>query len=164
MPVLRQQQRSAPREGNVDDRQQRAGLAADSHHRDHEEEREPGLTSSPAPPATLLQLAFLLPPGNMSGEPPWSQIHLEPPPLPEPYATRVPAMPSQRLLQHTARDPPDPSPPFVDEQLNNDMTPKEIVAYLNKHIVGQSDAKRAIAIAMRNRSATSPAGSPPAWL
>lgn len=31
------------------------------------------------------------------------------------------------------------------------MTPKEIVAYLNKHIVGQADAKRAIAIAMRNR-------------
>jgi len=31
------------------------------------------------------------------------------------------------------------------------MTPKEIVAYLNKHIVGQQDAKRAIAIAMRNR-------------
>ena len=31
------------------------------------------------------------------------------------------------------------------------MTPKQIVAYLNKHIVGQADAKRAIAIAMRNR-------------
>lgn len=38
-----------------------------------------------------------------------------------------------------------------ENQLNNDMTPKEIVAYLNKHIVGQADAKRAIAIAMRNR-------------
>lgn len=36
-------------------------------------------------------------------------------------------------------------------QLTNDMTPKEIVNYLNKHIVGQIDAKRAIAIAMRNR-------------
>lgn len=36
-------------------------------------------------------------------------------------------------------------------QLRDDMTPKEIVAYLNKHIVGQQDAKRAIAIAMRNR-------------
>ena len=31
------------------------------------------------------------------------------------------------------------------------MTPKEIVNYLNSHIVGQADAKRAIAIAMRNR-------------
>mmetsp|Transcript_8720 Transcript_8720/g.13893 ORF Transcript_8720/g.13893 Transcript_8720/m.13893 type:complete len:494 (+) Transcript_8720:2-1483(+) len=36
-------------------------------------------------------------------------------------------------------------------QLSNDMTPKQIVEYLNKHIVGQQDAKRAIAIAMRNR-------------
>eukprot|EP00286_Rhodomonas_abbreviata_P026753 CAMPEP_0181313500 /NCGR_PEP_ID=MMETSP1101-20121128/14280_1 /TAXON_ID=46948 /ORGANISM="Rhodomonas abbreviata, Strain Caron Lab Isolate" /LENGTH=493 /DNA_ID=CAMNT_0023420455 /DNA_START=46 /DNA_END=1527 /DNA_ORIENTATION=- len=36
-------------------------------------------------------------------------------------------------------------------QLSNDMTPRQIVDYLNKHIVGQQDAKRAIAIAMRNR-------------
>jgi ATP-dependent HslUV protease ATP-binding subunit HslU len=41
--------------------------------------------------------------------------------------------------------------PAVLWQLSNDMTPKEIVNYLNKHIVGQADAKRAIAIAMRNR-------------
>jgi ATP-dependent protease HslVU (ClpYQ) ATPase subunit len=33
-------------------------------------------------------------------------------------------------------------------QLDNDMTPRQIVDYLNKHIVGQQDAKRAIAIAM----------------
>ena len=31
------------------------------------------------------------------------------------------------------------------------MTPKEIVLELDKHIVGQSDAKRAVAIALRNR-------------
>jgi len=31
------------------------------------------------------------------------------------------------------------------------LTPKEIVAELNKHIVGQDDAKRAVAIALRNR-------------
>jgi ATP-dependent HslUV protease ATP-binding subunit HslU len=31
------------------------------------------------------------------------------------------------------------------------MTPKEIVSELDRHIVGQSDAKRAVAIAMRNR-------------
>ena len=31
------------------------------------------------------------------------------------------------------------------------MTPKEIVAALDKHIVGQGDAKRSVAIAMRNR-------------
>jgi len=31
------------------------------------------------------------------------------------------------------------------------MTPKEIVAELDKHIVGQADAKRAVAVALRNR-------------
>ncbi len=33
----------------------------------------------------------------------------------------------------------------------NDLTPKAIVEELNKHIVGQDDAKRAVAIALRNR-------------
>ncbi len=32
-----------------------------------------------------------------------------------------------------------------------DMTPKEIVAYLDKYIIGQYDAKKAIGIALRNR-------------
>jgi ATP-dependent HslUV protease ATP-binding subunit HslU len=31
------------------------------------------------------------------------------------------------------------------------MTPREIVEELDKHIVGQSAAKRAVAIALRNR-------------
>ena len=31
------------------------------------------------------------------------------------------------------------------------MTPQEIVSELDKHIVGQNDAKRAVAIALRNR-------------
>ena len=33
----------------------------------------------------------------------------------------------------------------------SELTPKEIVAELDRHIVGQSDAKRAVAIALRNR-------------
>jgi len=33
----------------------------------------------------------------------------------------------------------------------SELTPKEIVDELNKHIVGQEDAKRAVAIALRNR-------------
>jgi ATP-dependent HslUV protease ATP-binding subunit HslU len=33
----------------------------------------------------------------------------------------------------------------------SDMTPKEIVHELDKHIVGQKNAKRAVAIALRNR-------------
>jgi len=31
------------------------------------------------------------------------------------------------------------------------MTPREIVHELNKHIVGQEEAKRSVAIALRNR-------------
>src|SRR5690554_925391 len=31
------------------------------------------------------------------------------------------------------------------------MTPREIVQELDRHIIGQSDAKRAVAIALRNR-------------
>ena len=31
------------------------------------------------------------------------------------------------------------------------MTPREIVQELDKHIIGQSEAKRAVAIALRNR-------------
>src|SRR5437660_11936659 len=36
--------------------------------------------------------------------------------------------------------------PLLDE-----LTPREIVAQLDKHVVGQSDAKRSVAIALRNR-------------
>ena len=35
--------------------------------------------------------------------------------------------------------------------MDNNLTPKAIVADLNKHIIGQDDAKRAVAIALRNR-------------
>lgn len=35
--------------------------------------------------------------------------------------------------------------------MNHNLTPKAIVAALDEHIVGQSEAKRAVAVAMRNR-------------
>ena len=39
-----------------------------------------------------------------------------------------------------------------DQALSLDeMTPREIVAELDKHVVGQKAAKRAVAIALRNR-------------
>src|SRR5579864_5796330 len=39
-----------------------------------------------------------------------------------------------------------------EEQLAlDDLTPREIVAELDKHVIGQKDAKRAVAIALRNR-------------
>ena len=34
---------------------------------------------------------------------------------------------------------------------DNTLTPREIVSELNRHIVAQGDAKRAVAIALRNR-------------
>jgi ATP-dependent HslUV protease ATP-binding subunit HslU len=34
---------------------------------------------------------------------------------------------------------------------NNELTPREIVEKLDRHIIGQADAKRAVAIALRNR-------------
>src|SRR6202051_4345521 len=35
--------------------------------------------------------------------------------------------------------------------MSSSITPREIVSELDRHIVGQSDAKRAVAIALRNR-------------
>ncbi|ADT85798.1 ATP-dependent protease ATP-binding subunit [Vibrio furnissii NCTC 11218] len=36
----------------------------------------------------------------------------------------------------------------------SEMTPREIVHELNRHIIGQDNAKRAVAIALRNRWAS----------
>ncbi len=35
--------------------------------------------------------------------------------------------------------------------MNRQLTPKEIVEELDKHIIGQKEAKKAVAIALRNR-------------
>ena len=43
-------------------------------------------------------------------------------------------------------------PSNVDEEpLLDELTPREIVRELDKHVVGQAEAKRAVAIALRNR-------------
>jgi ATP-dependent HslUV protease ATP-binding subunit HslU len=39
----------------------------------------------------------------------------------------------------------------MQNELMNIMTPREIVAELDKYIIGQHEAKRAVAIALRNR-------------
>ncbi|MFN0172068.1 MAG: ATP-dependent protease ATPase subunit HslU [Bryobacteraceae bacterium] len=44
-----------------------------------------------------------------------------------------------------------PSQAADESPLLDELTPREIVAELDKHVVGQSDAKRAVAIALRNR-------------
>src|SRR5712664_16454 len=46
------------------------------------------------------------------------------------------------------------APPVEGEELLpalDDMTPREIVLELDKYIVGQTDAKKAVAVALRNR-------------
>jgi len=42
-------------------------------------------------------------------------------------------------------------PQPITNDIQNTMTPREIVVELNKYIIGQDDAKRAVAIALRNR-------------
>jgi ATP-dependent HslUV protease ATP-binding subunit HslU len=44
-----------------------------------------------------------------------------------------------------------PTQPSDGSPLLDELTPREIVAELDKYVVGQSDAKRAVAIALRNR-------------
>ena len=44
-----------------------------------------------------------------------------------------------------------PSQSVDEEPLLDELTPREIVRELDKHVIGQADAKRAVAIALRNR-------------
>src|SRR5499426_3619052 len=44
-----------------------------------------------------------------------------------------------------------PSQSVDQEPLLDELTPREIVRELDKHVVGQAEAKRAVAIALRNR-------------
>jgi ATP-dependent HslUV protease ATP-binding subunit HslU len=45
-----------------------------------------------------------------------------------------------------------PSTAEEDQLALDELTPREIVAELDKHVIGQKDAKRAVAIALRNRT------------
>jgi ATP-dependent HslUV protease ATP-binding subunit HslU len=47
--------------------------------------------------------------------------------------------------------PPDDATPATDTIFSASLRPTEVVAELNRHIVGQTSAKKAVAIAMRNR-------------
>src|SRR4026209_1932670 len=45
-----------------------------------------------------------------------------------------------------------PSQSVDSEPILDELTPREIVRELDKHAVGQAEAKRAVAIALRNRT------------
>src|SRR3974390_3278678 len=56
-----------------------------------------------------------------------------------------------RLPQTSASIPTATSPWKSSEPFMTDFSPREIVSELDRYIIGQSDAKRAVAIALRNR-------------
>ena len=59
---------------------------------------------------------------------------------------------SPKLVEHATAEPPAPLPAEAEEGVwLDELTPRQIVAELDKYIVGQSDAKKAVAIALRNR-------------
>lgn len=55
------------------------------------------------------------------------------------------------IVEATEISPPPPTEEPAIDELEMNMKPLEIVSALDRHIVGQPDAKRAVAIAMRNR-------------
>ena len=65
-----------------------------------------------------------------------------------------PSLPEPPVVVHKKEDEVTPVVAKVDtaeDELEKNMRPLEIVSQLDRHIVGQHDAKRAVAIAMRNR-------------
>src|SRR5664279_4788847 len=80
----------------------------------------------------------------------------ERPPIAKPQASTTEALRlrhqgSAFALQSAARLLRTPHRPSTSTAMSSHMTPEEIVSELDKHIVGQEAAKRAVAIALRNR-------------
>src|SRR5437660_7664138 len=68
------------------------------------------------------------------------------------------SMPKRSLARPWTSPPISASTPTTtsssrssESAMGNDFSPREIVSELDKHIIGQQDAKRAVAIALRNR-------------
>src|ERR687894_1395538 len=60
----------------------------------------------------------------------------------------VEAQPRSAAVQPSGRPSPDAA---GDVPIMEDLTPAQIVAELDRFIIGQGDAKRAVAVALRNR-------------
>ena len=67
---------------------------------------------------------------------------------PESDETNVPEAPT---ADDDASDAEEPAKHAPESDIDHSLRPLEVVNYLDSHIVGQADAKRAVAIAMRNR-------------
>lgn len=70
----------------------------------------------------------------------------ESPPPTDPPATEAPPPAEEPAPTMTA-----PIKKATEDELKKNLKPSEIVSSLDLHIVGQQDAKKAVAIAMRNR-------------
>src|SRR5690625_3033625 len=69
-----------------------------------------------------------------------------------PSAARPSPLPAKSAFTPTRPAPEKLSTPIQETTLDmTQMTPREIVQELDRHIIGQADAKRAVAIALRNR-------------
>ena len=56
-----------------------------------------------------------------------------------------------KVVERSPEEAPAPGAPESEEMWLDELTPRQIVAELDKYIVGQDDAKKAVAIALRNR-------------
>jgi ATP-dependent HslUV protease ATP-binding subunit HslU len=56
-----------------------------------------------------------------------------------------------KVVERPPEEVPAPEPPPSEEAWLDELTPRQIVSELDKYIVGQDDAKKAVAIALRNR-------------
>ena len=65
----------------------------------------------------------------------------------------APNLAADELPAHSRRQPGPRAQPTARAagSMNDNLTPKAVVAALDEHIVGQDDAKRAVAVALRNR-------------
>jgi ATP-dependent HslUV protease ATP-binding subunit HslU len=58
---------------------------------------------------------------------------------------------NSRAMERTADEPPTPAEHPEEGAWLDELTPRQIVGELDKYIVGQDEAKKAVAIALRNR-------------
>src|SRR5262245_24877324 len=69
----------------------------------------------------------------------------------QPRTTQAPSGGRPQADAAATHSPASPSQEGAAAPIMEDLTPAQIVAELDRYIIGQADAKRAVAIALRNR-------------